>query len=68
MLVLRLFTGKQQHSDTLADMEGYWVFSAAKGHNVQEGSSREAAPAMHFLLFLRQHGSPLPNKFDRVAN
>ena len=68
MLVPRRYAGKQQHSDTLADMEGYWVLSAAKGHHVQEGSSREAAPAMHFLLFLRQHGSPLPNKFDRVAS
>ena len=62
------YRGKQQDTETVADMEGYLGLSAAKGDNVQEGSSREVAPAMHVVLLPRQHGSLLPNKCDRIAN
>ena len=68
MLLPRPGTGQRQRTDTRADMEGYLVLFAAKRHNVQEGSSREAAPAMHVALPSRQHDSLLPNKCDRNAS
>ena len=68
MLLPRRCAGIQQHTYTLADMEGYLVLCAAKRHNMQEGSSREAAPTLHVALLPRQHGSPLANKCDRIAS
>ena len=68
MLLLRSYTEKQQHTDTLAFMEGYFVLSAAKRDNTQEGSSCKVAPAMHVVLLSRKQGGLLPNMRGRIRS